>query len=276
MTGLLVFLGVAGIGGVAQLVDGSLGMGFGVFSASLMVAIGFAPAVAVATVNAAKIITGLASGLSHWGLGNVRRDWLLPLALSGVLGGFLGGYLLTSISSETAKPAVSLLLLVMGLLIVWRALRGRVACSVEAQGEKCKQCPRGKWQLLAENARNNSRAKLGALGFLAALVNGFSGAYGPIATSGVLLLEKGQPRHAIGTVNLAEFFVAITVAVTILVRIGLDQFPIGLVLALATGGILVAPLAAYICRGLSPKALAFLTGSLLIALNVRVVGWLLA
>ncbi|MBU2009101.1 MAG: sulfite exporter TauE/SafE family protein [Chloroflexi bacterium] len=275
MTGLLVFLGVAGIGAVAQLVDGSLGMGFGVFSASLMVATGFAPAVAVATVNAAKIITGLASGLSHWGLGNVRRDWLLPLALSGVLGGFLGGYLLTSISSQTAKPVVSVLLLVMGLLIVWRALRWQVPCA-EAQGEKCKQCPRGKWQLLAENARNNSKAKLGALGFLAALVNGFSGAYGPIATSGVLLLEKGQPRHAIGTVNLAEFFVAVTVAVTILLRIGLDQFPIGLVLALAAGGIMVAPLAAYICRGISPKALAFLVGSLLIALNVRVVGWLLA
>ena len=275
MTGLLLFLGVAGIGAVSQLVDGSLGMGFGVFSASLMVATGFAPAVAVATVNAAKIMTGLASGLSHWGLDNVRRDWLLPLALSGVLGGFLGGYLLTSIPSETAKPVVSVLLLVMGLLIVWRALRWRVPCA-EAQGEKCKQCPRGKWQLLAENARNNSKAKLGALGFVAALVNGFSGAYGPIATSGVLLLEKGQPRHAIGTVNLAEFFVAITVAVTILLRIGLDQFPIGLVLALAAGGIMVAPLAAYICRGLSPKALAFLTGSLLIALNVRVVGWLLA
>lgn len=275
MTGLLLFLGVAGIGAVAQLVDGSLGMGFGVFSASLMVATGFAPAVAVATVNAAKIITGLASGLSHWGLGNVRRDWLLPLALSGVLGGFLGGYLLTSIPSETAKPVVSVLLLVMGLLIVWRALRWQVPCA-EAQGEKCKQCPRGKWQLLAENARNNSKAKLGALGFLAALVNGVSGAYGPIATSGVLLLEKGQPRHAIGTVNLAEFFVAITVAVTILLRIGLDQFPIGLVLALATGGIIVAPLAARVCRSLPPKALAFLTGSLLIALNVGVVGWLLA
>src|SRR3990172_5960885 len=105
MTGPFVFLAVAAIGGLAQMVDGSLGMGFGVFSASLMIATGFVPAVAVATVNAAKIITGLASGLSHRSLGNVRRDWLLPLALSGVLGGFLGGYLLTSISSETAKPA---------------------------------------------------------------------------------------------------------------------------------------------------------------------------
>jgi len=276
MTGVLVFLGVAGIGGVAQLVDGSLGMGFGVFSASLMVATGFAPAVAVATVNAAKIVTGLASGLSHWGLGNVRRDWLLPLAVSGVAGGFLGGYLLTSISSATAKPLVSVLLLVMGLLIVWRALRWRVPCAVEAQGEKCKQCPRGKWQLLAENAKGNSKAKLGALGFVAALINGLTGAYGPVATSGVLLLEKGQPRHAIGTVNMAEFFVAVTVAATILFRMGLGQFPIGLVLALAIGGIIVAPLAAYVCRGLSPKALAFMVGSLLIALNVRVVGLLLA
>src|SRR3990170_4642417 len=146
MTGLLVFLGVAGIGGVAQLVDGSLGMGFGVFSASLMVATGFAPAVAVATVNAAKILTGLASGLSHWGLGNVRRDWLLPLAAGGVFGGFLGSYLLTSISPGTAKPWVSLLLLAMGLLIVWRAVRRQAPCGIQGWDKQCANCPKGKFQ----------------------------------------------------------------------------------------------------------------------------------
>lgn len=267
----LVFLAVAAIGGCAQMIDGSLGMGFGVFSSSLMIATGFAPAVAVAVVNSAKVVTGLASGLSHWRLGNVRRDWLLPLVLGGVAGGFLGGYLLTSIPAAAVRPWISLLLLAMGLVIVWRALRRQAVCGMPGWDKKCADCPKGKIQWLAAQAKNNSTGKLGVLGFLAAFVNGLSGAYGPIATSGVLLIEKGQPRHAIGTVNLAEVFVAATVATTILVRQGLSQFPIGLVLALTVGGIATAPLAAYVCRRLPAKGLAFLTGSLLIGLNLKVV-----
>lgn len=275
MTGAFAFLAVGAIGSLAQMVDGSLGMGFGVFSSALMITAGFAPAVAVAVVNAAKILTGLASGLSHWSLGNVRRDWLLPLALSGVAGGFLGGYLLTSVSPETAKPWVSLLLLVMGLLIVWRAVRWKVPCAIQKWDEKCDHCPKGKWQRLAGYSKNNPTGKLGAIGFLAAFVNGLSGAYGPIATSGVLLMEKGQPRYAIGTVSLAEFFVATTVAVTILGRQGLSQFPMGLVLALSIGGILMAPISAYICHHMPARGLAFLVGSALIAINFRVVAWIL-
>lgn len=272
---MLAFLAVAAIGGIAQLVDGSLGMGFGVFSSSLMIATGFAPAVAVAVVNAAKILTGLASGLSHWSLGNVRRDWLLPLAVTGVAGGFLGSYLLTSTPPETAKPWVSILLLVMGLLILGRAVRWPVPCAIQKWDEKCDRCPKGKWQWLVENSKNKPLGKLGIIGFLAAFINGLSGAYGPIATSGVLLVEKGQPRQAIGTVNLAEFFVAATVAGTILVRQGVSQFPVGLTLALAVGGILVAPLAAYVCRRFPSRGLAFLMGSALIATNIRVVTWIL-
>ena len=271
MTGAFTLLIVTAIGSLAQVIDGSLGMGFGVFSASLMIAFGFVPAVAVAVVNASKIFTGLASGLSHWRIGNVRKDWLLPLALGGVLGGFLGGYLLTSISPETAKPWVSVLLLVMGLLIILRTIRWRFTCTILKRAEKCENCPKSETQDLPGNFGKRPMVKLGALGFLAAFINGLSGAYGPIATSGVLLLEKGQPRHAIGTVNLAEFFVAITVATTILVRQGLGQFPLGLMLALSLGGILVAPLAAYICRRLPSRGLAFLMGLSLIALNFKAV-----
>ncbi len=271
MSGPFVFLATIVIGGLAQMVDGSLGMGFGVFSASLMIATGIAPAVAVAVVNSAKILTGVASGLSHWRMGNVRRDWLLPLVLGGVVGGFLGSYLLTSLPSATVRPWISVLLLIMGLFIVWRAVRRQTTCGLNGWDKKCDNCPKSTLQRLAEQAKNNPIGKLGALGFVAAFVNGLSGAYGPIATSGVLLLEKGQPRHAIGTVNLAEVFVATTVATTILVRQGLSQFPIGLVLALTIGGIVTAPLAAYVCRRLPAKGLAFMTGSLLIGLNLRAV-----
>lgn len=270
-TGISAFLLVTAIGGLAQVIDGSLGMGFGAFSSFLMIASGLAPAVAVAVVNASKIFTGLASGLSHWRMGNVRKDWLLPMLLGGVSGGFIGGYLLTSVPPEKAKPWVSALLLVMGLLIVWRAVRWKFACIAAKGNEKCLHCPRGEQQDLPRNSSSKPLVKLGALGFLAAFVNGLTGAYGPIATSGVMLLEKGQPRHAVGTVNFVEFFVATTVATTILVRQGLGQFPLSLMIALSLGGILVAPLAAYICRRLPARGLAFVMGSSLIALNFKAV-----
>src|SRR3989304_9586630 len=114
MTGALAFLVVAAIGGLAQVIDGSLGMGFGVFSSSMLMAAGFAPAGAVATVNAAKVFTGLASGLAHWRLGNVRVNWLISLSASGGGGGFLGSYLLTSIPAQAAKTWISAFLLAMG------------------------------------------------------------------------------------------------------------------------------------------------------------------
>lgn len=275
MTGAVTFLVVAVIGGIAQVIDGSLGMGFGVFASATMIGVGFVPAVAVAVVNTAKVFTGLASGLSHWSLGNVRGDWLLPLLLGGVPGGFLGAYLLTSIPPEVARPWVGLLLLLMGLLIVYRACRWKAPCAIQAWDKKCEHCPQGKWQWVAEKVKNNPLSRLMGLGFIAALVNGLTGAYGPVATSGILLIEKGHPRHAIGTANLAEFFVAATVATTILLRIGLSQFPTGLTLALAAGGIVTAPLAAYLCRRLPQKMLTLLVGLALIALNLKVVTWVL-
>lgn len=275
LTEAVTFAMVAIVGGVAQLIDGSLGMGFGVFSSSILMAVGFAPAVAVAIVNVAKIFTGLASGLAHWRVGNVRLKWLLPLSLAGVVGGFLGSYLLTSIPSEAAKPWVSILLLGMGLAIVLRNVRSGSSCASQLDEERCQECPRSHWQKVIESARDHTLSKLGALGFLAAFVNGLSGAYGPLATSGVLLIEKGHPRQAIGTVNMAEFFVAITVASTILVRLGTADFPVSLVLALSLGGILAAPLAAYICRHLPARGLAMLVGLALIVMNVGVVSWFL-
>lgn len=271
MTDVLSFLVVTAMGGLAQVIDGSLGMGFGVFSASLLIATGSAPSTAVAIVNAAKIFTGLASGLAHWRLGNVRADWCIPLSLGGIVGGFLGSYLLTSIPPQEAKPWVSGLLLAIGVLIIVRNLRGRASCSSHVWGEDCERCPKSKWLKVSTYAIDGAVFKFGALGFLSGLINGLSGAYGPIATSGLLLMGKGEPRHAIGTVSLAEFVVAGTVASTILGRQGLGEFPAGLALALAVGGILAAPLAAYICRRTPPRGLAYLVGSLLVAQNVQVV-----
>ena len=273
MTGLSSILVVGIIGIVGQVIDGSLGMGFGVFSSSLMIGTGMAPAVAVALVNTAKIFTGLSSGLSHWKFGNDRRDWLLPLVLSGIAGGVLGAFLLTSIPPEVARPWVSGLLLTAGGLLIWRSLRWRVACAVRTWDKKCLDCPGSKRDLqwLTVKAKTHALNKIGALGFVAALVNGLSGAYGPIATTGMMLIEKEQPRYSVGTVNMAEVFVAAAIVTTIFLRQGPSELPGALVLALIAGAALAAPLAAFICRRLPPRALTFSTGALLVASNVGTV-----
>ena len=255
------------VGGLAQIVDGTIGMGFGLITSSSMMALGFAPAVAVATINVAKIITGLASGLSHWRFGNVRRDWLVPLILGGLAGGVLGGLLLTSIQPGNARTWVAILLILMGGLVIWRTIHWKVYCTLKEK--ECRGCPaHTNGNAFPPNNKNHMILKLGGLGFLAAFVNGLSGAYGPMATTGVLLLEKGEPRHAIGTVNMAEFFVAVGVSVTIIAKLSLSQFPFGLALSLAVGGILIAPIAAYICRIITPRLLAFMVGISLTGMNI--------
>lgn len=263
----LQYIAAGFIGGLAQIVDGTIGMGFGLITSSSMMALGFAPAIAVATINMAKVITGLASGLSHWRFGNVRRDWLIPLIAGGLIGGVLGGLLLTSIQPGKARSWVAVLLILMGGLVIWRTIHWKVYCTLKER--ECRGCPAHvNGNDVSSNNKNHTLLKLGGLGFLAAFVNGLSGAYGPMATTGVLLLEKGEPRHAIGTVNMAEFFVALGVSITIITKLSLSQFPYGLAIALSVGGILIAPIAAYICRIITPRILALMVGISLTGMNI--------
>jgi len=116
-------IGIIPAGFAAQFIDGTLGMGYGVSSTSLLVAIGLAPAIASASVHTAEIVTTLVSGVAHHQLGNVKKELVLPLVIPGVIGGVLGAYFLSSISTKTIKPWVAGLLLAMGCLIVYRFLR---------------------------------------------------------------------------------------------------------------------------------------------------------
>ena len=109
------------VGAGGQLLDGTLGMGFGVFSASVLLAAGFPPVTVVATVNAAKLLTGIFSAIAHWKAGNVRRDWLLPLIVPGVAGGALGVYLLASLPQAQFRFWMALVLSVMGVIILYRS-----------------------------------------------------------------------------------------------------------------------------------------------------------
>lgn len=257
------------IGSLGQIVDGVLGMGFGLIASSSMMALGFIPAAAVATINLAKIVTGLASGLSHWRFGNVKQEWLIPLTAGGLIGGIVGALLLTSIEADRARFWTGIILLVMAGLVIWRSIRWKVYCIFKSKGGECVGCPvHSNGNGLFQRNKNHARLKLGGLGFLAAFINGLTGAYGPLATTGVLLLEKGEPRKAIGTVNLSEFFVALVVSLTIITRMDLKNFSPGLALSLALGGIVIAPAAAYICRTLSPRVLTLLVGITVIGMNV--------
>jgi uncharacterized membrane protein YfcA len=248
------FVSVFLVGSIGQLVDGTLGMGFGVFSASMLLSAGFPPVTVVATVNTAKVMTGIFSGLAHWRAGNVRTSWLLPLILPGIVGGVLGAHLLVAVPQDRFRFWMALVLVVMGLLILCRCLFPSLFLRSSSKGES--------------KLRWLRRLGLVALGFGAGALNALSGAYGPFATSGLMLITHAKTSRAVGTVNFAEIFVAITVIATFLMQKGLHASSWELVLALVLGGAVTAPLAAYFCRSLPPKLLQVGVGLALISLNV--------
>lgn len=248
----LVFL----VGAVGQLVDGTLGMGFGVFSASMLLTVGFAPITVVATVNMAKVLTGIFSGLAHWRAGNVRVSWLLPLIVPGVVGGILGAHLLVAVPQDRFRFWMAVVLVVMGLLILSRCLFPGLFLRSSSNGES-----KVRWLRLFG---------LLGLGFAAGALNAMSGAYGPFATSGLMLITHAKTSRAVGTVNFAEIFVAASVTSAVLLQKGLHSPSWDLVLGLILGGAVTAPLAAYFCRSLPPKMLQVGVGVALISLNVGV------
>jgi uncharacterized protein len=254
---VLRFFLVVVVGSVGQLLDGTLGMGFGVFSASVLLAAGFPPVTVVATVNAAKLLTGIFSGIAHWKAGNVRQDWLLSLIVPGVAGGALGVYFLASLPQAQFRFWMAAVLSVMGGIILWRSL-----CSITSLGLSS----------VSEPPKNSSRSPyLGILGFAAGFLNAISGAYGPFVTSGVILIGRGKPHQAVGTVNVAEIFVAGAVISSLLSEKGLQTIAWDLAIALDLGGALTAQLAAYACLRLPSKVLQLGVGLALICLNLGVV-----
>jgi len=178
------------VGFFAQIVDGAIGMAYGVTSTSFLLGMGVPAALASATVHTAEVFTTLVSGVSHFKLGNVDKELFKKLLVPGVIGGIAGAYILTSVSSEYIKPVVSVYLVVMGLRIIWKALR---------KTDEVKQHGNRFIEILAL-----------AGGFCDAIGGG---GWGPIVTTS--LIEKGKtPRFVIGSVNAAEFFVTIVQSIT--------------------------------------------------------------
>jgi uncharacterized membrane protein YfcA len=243
---------VAAVGLVSQFVDGALGMGYGTMAASALIVVGLVPALVSASVHTAEVLTTLVSGVSHVRLGNVDKSITLPLAISGIVGGVLGAYALASfVSGAEMKPFAGAILLLLGIVILLRSLKIKLARPESGKYSK-------KWLL--------------PLGFVAGAVDAISGGgWGPIATSTLVIRNQTTPRYVIGSVNLAEFFVTVSISLTFGLTLGFQNFLWHITLPLIIGGVLIAPVAAYAARWVSPAFLSVMVGLLLISLNAKTV-----
>jgi uncharacterized protein len=230
------------VGFAAQMIDGALGMAYGIISTSVLLSAGIPPATASACVHAAETVTTGASGFAHWRLKNIDKQLVLRLAIPGMIGGALGAYILSSLPGDQIRPYISAYLLVLGLVILRKAIRGPAHKHVPV----------------------TRTVPLGFFGGLFDAVGG--GGWGPIVTT-TLLGNGMNARYAIGSVNLAEFFVTLTISLTFFAVIGLALWPI--IAALVVGGIMAAPFAALATKHLPDRALMAMVGAVVVVLSGR-------
>ncbi|WP_314035498.1 sulfite exporter TauE/SafE family protein [Dietzia sp. CH92] len=244
----LIVLGV--VGAIAQLIDGSLGMAYGVTSTTLLVAAGIAPAAASASVHFAEIGTTLASGVSHHKLGNV--DWRIVrvLAIPGAIGAFAGATILSNLPADVAKPVVGAILLALGLYVLYRflALGGR---RPEFKGR----------------VRTGFLVPLGLVGGTLDSLGG--GGWGPVGTTSLLSSGRVEPRKVVGSIDTSEFVVAVGGSLGFLLGLGAAGINWGYALALLIGGVIVAPFAAWLVKHLPARVLGTAAGGLIVVTNSR-------
>ncbi len=231
------------VGFIAQIIDGSLGMAYGVSANSFLLGIGIPPAAASASVHTAEIVTTAVSGFSHWRFGNIDFNLVKRLAIPGVIGGVSGAYILTSLPGEKLKPYVAIYLLVMGIRIFLKAL---------------------KVTNFTTTPKNKYLFPLGLFGGLFDAIGG--GGWGPIVTT-TLISGGNVPSKTIGSVNLTEFFVTFSEAIAFILTIGLVN--VNIILGLMLGGAIAAPFGALLTKKLPPKVIMLVVAVLIIGLQLR-------
>lgn len=229
------------IGFVAQLVDGALGMAFGVITNTVLVSVfGMPPASSSASVHLVEAFTTGASGISH--LLHKNIDWRLfrRLAIPGIAGGITGAYLLSNIDGQTARPFVMAYLVIIGFYLLWRA-----------------------WRMQPDHVHRQARnvAPLGLVGGFLDSVGG--GGWGSVVTSN-LLIQGVEPRRTIGTVNAVEFLLTVSVSLTFIATIGLSAFTLA-VIGLIIGGLIAAPLGAVLAKKVPARTLLTAVALFLVA-----------
>lgn len=229
------------IGFIAQMIDGALGMAYGISASSLLLGVGVPPAVVSSTVHAAECFTTGASAISHRAFGNINKALFLGLLIPGVLGAFIGAYILTMIPGDLVKPYIAGYLLLMGIILIVKAFRAFPPRDVTTH--------------------------LKPLAFFGAFVDAIGGGgWGPIV--GSTLLARGSPfRQTVGTVNTVEFFVTLSASLGFLIGIGLSHWNV--ILGLALGGVVAAPLGAWVCKKVPHRPLLVLVGLVVIGLSIR-------
>ncbi|MES2826407.1 MAG: sulfite exporter TauE/SafE family protein [Pseudomonadota bacterium] len=236
-----IFWSAVAVGLLAQVIDGALGMAYGLTSTTFLLASGVSPAVASASVHIAEVFTTGVSGISHVKLGNVNKSLFLRLLLPGIAGAVLGAIALSSIDGKILKPYISIYLLLMGIYIISKVFR---------KLKSAKHAPK-------------HVAKLALFGGFVDSVGG--GGWGPVVTT-TLVGSGHDPRATIGTVNFAEFFLTFASAIAFAVLVGEGPWPI--VAGLVLGGLFAAPFAAYLCRRLHARTLLILVGALISLVSI--------
>ena len=245
----LVVLGIVGL--VAQLVDGALGMAYGVTSTTLLLAVGLTPALASTVVHISETGTTLASGISHWRFGNVDWSKVLWLAIPGAIGAVLGTYVLSSVlDAAVAEPIVAIFLFLLGGYVLFRFAFNRTA-----------------------NVVNNlpiPRTFLSPLGLVAGFLDAVGGGgWGPISTPTLLSSGRMEPRKVVGTVDTSEFIVAFSASIGFFFFLSYAGVPWGVVGALLIGGLIAAPIAAWVVRHLNARVLGTAVGGFILLVNAK-------
>jgi uncharacterized membrane protein YfcA len=243
--GPLLLIALAGFG--AQLVDGSLGMGYGLTSSTLLVAIGLTPALASASVHLAEIGTSAASAISHGKLGNVDKKVLKRIAIPGGIGAFVGATILSGLSTQAARPWASTLLLILGIYVLIRFLAQRTV------------------RLRKGRPGQKLLIPLGLVGGFVDATGG--GGWGPVTTPALLANGRMAPNRVIGTMNAAEFVVAVCASIGFLVGLGFSAIRWDILLPLLIGGVIAAPFAAWIAHRLPMRIMGVTVGGMIIFTN---------
>lgn len=246
----LIVLGVVGF--LAQLIDGSLGMAYGVTSSTLLLAVGVAPAAASAAVHFSEIGTSLVSGFSHHKLGNVDWRTVSILAGPGFVGAFIGATFLVSLPADVAKPWVAGILLALGLYVIFRFL-------------------------VLGGRRPTFKGRPGAgflvpMGFFGGALDAIGGGgWGPVGTTSLLSSGRLEPRKVVGSIDTSEFVVAVGGSLGFLLGLGAAGIEWGYAIALLAGGVVAAPIAAYLVKILPARVLGVAAGGLIVVTNSKTI-----
>lgn len=242
-----LLLALAGLAG--QLIDGALGMAFGLTSTTVLLTVGLAPAVASASTHLAEVGTTLASGVAHWRFGNVDWGKIGWLAVPGALAAFAGATFLTSIPAEAAEPVVAVILFGMGVYILARFAFKRTA---------------------AVRVRHIPRWFLSPLAVVAGFMDAVGGGgWGPVGSSTLLASGRMEPRKVVGTMAASEFLVTLGASSGFLLGLTTSHIPFEVVGALLLGGVIAAPFAAWVVRLLSARVMGTLVGGIIVLSNTR-------